>query len=102
MNAFDVIAEPTRREILDALLKEERSVGELVDLLGLSQPKVSKHLKVLSEHGFVTQRADAQRRIYAVKRDGFGPIEEWIAPYRLFWKGRFNALETHLNKGRKQ
>ena len=94
---FDVIAEPTRREILDLLRERPRPVGELVDLLGISQPGVSKHLRVLRQAKLVRARADAQRRWYEVDPRPLTEIEAWLAPYRDLWAARLDALEQHLD-----
>jgi DNA-binding transcriptional ArsR family regulator len=94
---FDVIAEPTRREILDLLRERPRPVGELVDLLGISQPGVSKHLRVLRQANLVRVRADAQRRWYEVDPRPLTEIEAWLAPYRDLWAARLDALEQHLD-----
>jgi DNA-binding transcriptional ArsR family regulator len=93
---FDVVAEVSRRRILDLLIDEERPVGDLVELLSLSQPTVSKHLKVLREAGLVEARNDAQRRIYRVRPEPLREIDEWLAPFRQRWAGHLNALERHL------
>jgi DNA-binding transcriptional ArsR family regulator len=95
---FDVLAEPTRRRILDLLLDRERPVGELVKRLKLSQPGVSKHLRVLREAGLVSVRTDAQRRIYGVRPDPLEEIAEWLEPYRKLWSERLDALERHLDE----
>jgi DNA-binding transcriptional ArsR family regulator len=95
--AFDVLAEPNRRRILDLLRAAERPVGELVDALGVSQPAVSKHLRVLREAGLVAVRADAQRRLYRVRPDPLRAVDEWLEPYRLLWKSRLDDLERHLD-----
>ncbi|HWF15385.1 MAG TPA: metalloregulator ArsR/SmtB family transcription factor [Acidimicrobiales bacterium] len=93
---FEVLAEESRRRILDALVDEERPVGELVEILALSQPSVSKHLKVLRDAGLVEARTDAQRRIYRVRPEPLREIDEWLAPYRRRWAAHLNALERHL------
>jgi DNA-binding transcriptional ArsR family regulator len=95
--ALDVLAEPSRRRILDLLREEERSVGELVDRLPLSQPGVSRHLKVLRDAGLVQARQDAQRRLYAVRPEPLAEIDAWLAPYRSLWAQKLDALESHLN-----
>ena len=94
---FEVLAEPTRRRILDLLLERSRPVGELVDLLGLSQPGVSKHLRVLRDGGFVAVRRDAQRRFYEVSPAPLAEVDQWLEPYRRLWAGRLDALERHLD-----
>ena len=95
---FDVLAEPTRRRILDLLLDRERPVGELVKKLKLSQPGVSKHLRVLREAGLVSVRTEAQRRIYGVRPEPLEEIADWLEPYRRLWAERLDALERHLNE----
>jgi DNA-binding transcriptional ArsR family regulator len=97
-STFELLAEPTRRRILDLLLERARPVGELVDLLGLSQPGVSKHLRVLREGGLVRARADAQRRIYEVRPEPLADVDAWLEPYRRLWAGRLDALERHLDE----
>jgi DNA-binding transcriptional ArsR family regulator len=94
---FDVLAEAHRRSILDLLRDSERSVGELVDVLGVSQPAVSKHLRVLREAGLVTARSDAQRRLYRLRPEPLRAIDEWLAPYRRLWSASLDALERHLD-----
>lgn len=96
--AFEVLAEPTRRRILDLLCDGERSVGDLVDALGLTQPGVSKHLKVLRDAGLVRVRQDAQRRWYQIRPEPLAEVDAWLAPYRRFWNDRLDALERHLDK----
>jgi DNA-binding transcriptional ArsR family regulator len=93
---FEVVAEESRRRILDLLVEEEHAVGDLVDRLALSQPTVSKHLKVLREAGLVEARTDAQRRIYRVRAEPLREIDEWLSPYRRRWAAHLNALERHL------
>jgi DNA-binding transcriptional ArsR family regulator len=93
---FDVLAEPHRRRILDLLLAAERPVGELVEAMSLSQPLVSKHLRVLRGAGLVEARTDAQRRIYRVRPEPLREIDEWLQPYRALWSTRLDALEEHL------
>jgi DNA-binding transcriptional ArsR family regulator len=93
---FEVLAEDNRRRILDLLVEGERPVGDLVGILGLSQPAVSKHLKVLRSAGLVEPRAEAQRRIYVVRPEPLREVDNWLAPYRLLWAERLSALERHL------
>ena len=93
---FEVLAEPSRRQILDLLRRSELPVGDLVDATSLSQPAVSKHLRILREAGLVESRSDAQRRIYRVRAEPLQDIEEWLAPYRQLWTSSLNALERHL------
>jgi DNA-binding transcriptional ArsR family regulator len=96
VSTFEVLAEPHRRRILDLLLAAERPVGELVRETALSQPSVSKHLRVLREAQLVDVRVDAQRRIYSVRAEPLRAVEEWLAPYRRVWAERLDALERHL------
>ncbi len=93
---FEVLAEESRRRILDLLMQGERPVGELVGALSLSQPAVSKHLKVLRDAGLVESRTEAQRRIYRVRAEPLREVDEWLAPYRRRWATHLNALERHL------
>lgn len=93
---LDVIAEPTRRRILDAVRGGERSVGELVDELGVSQPGVSRHLRVLRDAGLVEVRSDAQRRLYRLRAEPLMELDAWLEPYRLQWANRLDSLERHL------
>jgi len=97
MSPFDVLAEPNRRRILDLLRTSERPVAELVEHLDLSQPAVSKHLRVLREAGLVEARAEAQRRLYRVRTDPLREIDEWLEPYRRLWVARLDDLERHLD-----
>lgn len=95
---FEVLAEPRRRQILDLLRDGERPVGELVDELDLSQPAVSKHLKVLRDAGLVEVRQDAQRRWYRLRPAPLVEIDSWLEPYRHLWRDRLDALEAHLDQ----
>jgi DNA-binding transcriptional ArsR family regulator len=95
--AFEVLAEPTRREILDLIRDRELSVGDLVQRIRLSQPGVSKHLRVLRDAGLVEVRVDAQRRLYRVRPEPLAEIDAWLRPYRRLWAGRLDALESHLD-----
>ena len=96
--AFELLAEPTRRRILDELLRAgERSVGELVDGLGMNQPAVSKHLRVLREAGLASVRVDGQRRMYSLDPGGLREVDAWLAPYRALWEGRLDAMERVLD-----
>jgi DNA-binding transcriptional ArsR family regulator len=95
-STFEVLAEPTRRRILDLLRDGERSVGELVDRLTLSQPGVSKHLRVLRDAGLVQVRVEAQRRWYGLRPEPLTEIDAWLEPYRRLWAQHLDALERHL------
>jgi DNA-binding transcriptional ArsR family regulator len=97
-STFDVLAEPTRRRILDLLMDAERPVNELVTSLKVSQPGVSKHLRVLREAGLVEVRTDAQRRLYRVRPEPLAEIDAWLAPYRRLWSKRLDELERHLDE----
>ncbi len=95
---FDVLAEPARRRILDLLLEADRPVGELVERLGLSQPGVSKHLRVLREAELVASRVDRQHRRYRLRPAPLAEVDAWLAPYRRFWAARLDALQAHLDQ----
>jgi DNA-binding transcriptional ArsR family regulator len=95
--AFAVLAEPNRRLILDLLRVRERPVGELVDALSVSQPAVSKHLRVLREAGVVQARVDAQRRLYRVRPEPLRELDAWLEPYRALWTESLDALERRLD-----
>ncbi len=94
---FGVLAEPHRRQILDLLGDSERPAGELVAALELSQPAVSKHLRILREAGLVEVRGEAQRRLYRVRPEPLRAIDTWLAPYRQMWAARLDDLERHLD-----
>jgi DNA-binding transcriptional ArsR family regulator len=98
--AFEVVAEPHRRRILELLRVGERPVGDLVDELALSQPSVSKHLRVLRDAGLVEARVDAQRRIYRLRAEPLADVDAWLEPYRKFWRGKLAALQRHLESDR--
>jgi DNA-binding transcriptional ArsR family regulator len=93
---FAVIAEPNRRRILDELSQGERSVGELVECLSLSQPAISKHLRVLREADLVTSRVDKQHRRYRLRPEPLAEVDAWLEPYRHFWEERLDALKTYI------
>ena len=96
MTAFEVIAEPNRREILSYLQQGEMSVNDIVGKVGLSQPLVSKHMKTLRDAGLVAVRIDAQRRLYRLRQAGFVDLETWIEPFRRHWADQLRRLERHL------
>ena len=98
MDAFEAIAEPNRRRILDLLREGERPAGDMVQALSISQPGVSRHLKLLREAGLVDVRSDGQRRLYRLRPDQLAPLEAWLAPHREFWSGRLDQLERHLDQ----
>jgi DNA-binding transcriptional ArsR family regulator len=95
---FEVIAEPNRRAILSLLATSERSVGEIERQLGMSQPAVSKHLRVLRDAGFVQSQVEAQRRLYRIKPEPLQELDAWLAPFRQFWTAHVDALERHLDR----
>ncbi len=97
-SSFAIIAEPHRRAILSLLLSSERSVGDLERELQLSQPSVSKHLRVLRDAGFVESRIEAQRRLYRLRPEPLMEVDEWLIPFRRFWSKHLDALEQHLDK----
>ena len=95
---LDVIADPTRRRILDAVRDGERSVGELVERVGMHQPGVSRHLKVLRDAGLVEVRRNAQRRLYRLRPEPLMDLDAWLEPYRAEWTARLDSLERHLRR----
>jgi DNA-binding transcriptional ArsR family regulator len=95
-DAFNAVAEPRRREILDALAGRERPVNDLVRLLGLAQPQVSKHLRVLREVGAVDVRGDGRQRLYRLNGRALKPIHDWVQQYERTWSERFDRLDTVL------
>jgi len=97
-SAFAILAEPSRRAMLRLLAASERTVGDLERELKLSQPSVSKHLRVLREAGFVEARVDAQRRVYRLRPEPLMEVDEWLAPFRRFWSAHVDALERHLDR----
>jgi DNA-binding transcriptional ArsR family regulator len=98
ISAFEVVAEPNRRRILDLLREDQRSVGELVERLGLNQPAVSKHLRVLKDARLVEVRREAQRRVYRLRPEPLIELEVWLEPYRRCWNERLDALERRLDR----
>jgi DNA-binding transcriptional ArsR family regulator len=97
-SSFAVVAEPNRRAILNLLLSSERSVREIERELRLSQPAVSKHVRVLREAGFVEPRIEAQRRLYQLRPEPLMELDAWLAPFRRFWSQQVDALERHLDR----
>jgi DNA-binding transcriptional ArsR family regulator len=97
-SAFEIIAEPNRRAILSLLVSSQQSVGEIEHRLGMPQPTVSKHLRVLRETGFVEATVDAQRRLYRLKPERFQEVDDWLAQFRRFWSAHVDALERHLDR----
>jgi DNA-binding transcriptional ArsR family regulator len=97
-SVFEIIAEPNRRAILSLLVSSQQSVGEIERRLGMPQPTVSKHLRVLREAGFVESTVDAQRRLYHLKPGPFEEVDTWLAQFRRFWSAHVDALERHLDR----
>jgi len=97
-SVFEIIAEPSRRAILGLLVTQQQSVGEIERRLGMAQPTVSKHLRVLREAGFVESTVDAQRRLYRLKPEPFQEMDAWLAQFRRFWSAHVDALERHLDR----
>ncbi len=97
-STFTIVAEPNRRAILSLLLSSERSVGEIERKLRLSQPSVSKHLRVLRDAGFVESRIEAQRRLYRLRPEPLMELDAWLAPFRHFWSKHVDDLERHLGR----
>jgi DNA-binding transcriptional ArsR family regulator len=102
VDALTVLAEPTRRRIVEALRRRESSVSDLVAVLDMSQPAISKHLRVLRETGLVSSRAVAQLRIYRLEPAPFRELDAWLAPYRRLWTRHLGALEHHLDQMEEQ
>lgn len=97
-DVFNAIAEPQRREILTLLAQGERSVNDIVDALGLKQPQVSKHLRVLREVGLVSAREAGQQRFYKLNSGGLKPLHDWVKPFEQLWNERFDRLTDYLNE----
>ncbi|HLZ11483.1 MAG TPA: metalloregulator ArsR/SmtB family transcription factor [Candidatus Acidoferrum sp.] len=97
-SAFDIIAEPNRRAILSLLVSSQQSVGQIERQLRMSQPAVSKHLRVLRDAGFVESIVDAQRRLYRLKPESLQEVDAWLAQFRRFWSAHVDALERHLDR----
>ena len=97
-SVFEIIAEPNRRAILSLLVSSQQSVGEIESQLGMTQPTVSKHLRVLREAGFVESTVDAQRRLYRLKPEPFQEVAGWLEQFRRFWSDHVDALERHLDR----
>ena len=98
MSAFEALADPTRRRIVELVSEGERSAGEIASAFAISRPGVSKHLRVLREQGVVRSRSDGTRRLYSLEGEGLVELDEWI---RRFWTNRLDALETELRRGRR-
>ena len=100
MNVHEALAEPHRRRIVELVGERERTAGEIVTALKISQPGASKHLKVLREAGLVSVRKDAQRRLYRLRPDKLAELDAWLGQYRRYWSGRLDALEGRLKRGK--
>jgi DNA-binding transcriptional ArsR family regulator len=97
-SVFEIIAEPNRRAILSLLISSQQSVGEIERRLRMTQPTVSKHLRVLRDAGFVESTVDAQRRLYRLRPEPFQQVDDWLAQFRRFWSDHVDALERHLDR----
>ena len=97
-SVFEIIAEPNRRAILSLLVSSQQSVGEIERQLRMTQPTVSKHLRVLREAGFVESTVDAQRRLYRLRPEPLHEVDAWLAQFRRFWSAHVDALERHLDR----
>jgi len=95
---FEMLAEPSRRRVLDLLLDRDRTVGELVDRLRMSQPAVSKHLRLLRDAGLVESRVDGQSRVYSLRAEPLAEVDAWLSRYRKFWRSKLGALKRHLER----
>jgi len=101
VSAFEAIAEPTRRRIVELLADGERSAGEIASHFSTSRPGISRHLRVLHKHGLVTARAEGTRRLYALDPTPLAEVDEWLERYRCFWPNRLDALETEIRRRRR-
>jgi DNA-binding transcriptional ArsR family regulator len=99
MSPFEIVAEPARRALMDALVAGPKPVGELSDAAGLSQPNTSRHLRILREAGLVSVTPDAQRRLYELRPERLVELDRWLTPYRELWRSSLDALERHLDEG---
>ena len=98
MNPFAVLSQPNRRLLLDSLLDGAKPVNSLVELVGMSQPVVSKHLRILRNAGLVKVKPDGQRRLYSINAEPLAELDAWLQPYRKLWSERLDALERHLDE----
>ena len=97
-DVFETVSEPARRAILDLLMRGPRSVGEIVERTGMSQPNASRHLRILRESGLVQSSADRQRRIYELRPEGLAELIGWLGPYQQLWRRHLDALESQLDR----
>jgi DNA-binding transcriptional ArsR family regulator len=100
VTAFEALADPTRRRIIELLAEGERSAGEIASAFPTSRPGVSRHLRVLREHGLVRARGEGRRRLYSLDPEPLAELDEWLARYRAFWTNRLDALETEIRRRR--
>jgi DNA-binding transcriptional ArsR family regulator len=105
MHAFEILSDPVRRRIVEVLADGEQTAGDLVtvihDEFGITQPAVSRHLRMLRENGFATVRADGTRRLYAVDAAPLQDVDRWLQPYRRFWNQRLDALDVEISRGKR-
>ena len=101
MNALEALADPTRRRIVELLADGEHTAGEIAAEFHIARPGVSRHLRVLREHGLVRARADAQRRVYSLDPAPLAELDEWLSRYRGFWQNRLDALDTEIRRRRR-
>lgn len=101
MSAFEALADPTRRRIVELVAKRERSAGELASAFAISRPGVSRHLRVLREEGIVAAREEGTRRMYSLKAGSLDEVDDWVERCRKFWTNRLDALDTELKRGRR-
>jgi DNA-binding transcriptional ArsR family regulator len=102
IDAFQTLADPTRRRVIEALRFGERQVNDIVEEAGIHQSGVSRHLRILSEAGFVAMRPDGQRRLYSLKPEPFRELEDWLAEYRTLWEARLDRFGAALEKQRRR
>lgn len=101
MTAFEALADPTRRRIVELVAERERSAGEIAAAFSISRPGVSKHLRVLREGGILAAREDGTRRLYSLHPEALDEVDDWVERCRTFWRNRLDALETELKRGRR-
>jgi DNA-binding transcriptional ArsR family regulator len=101
VSAFEALAEPTRRRIVELLADGERSAGEIASHFSTSRPGISRHLRVLHEHGLVTTRQQGTRRLYALDPAPLEEVDDWLGRYRRFWTNRLDAIDTEIRRRRK-
>jgi DNA-binding transcriptional ArsR family regulator len=102
VSAFEALAEPTRRRIVEILADGERSAGEIASHFSTSRPGISRHLRVLHEHGLVTAHSEGTRRLYALDPAPLEEVDEWLERYRCFWRNRLDALDTEIRRRRRK